>query len=376
MKVQLLDLAAQYRKIRKDVLKEVEKVCDSQHYVLGKNVAGLETEISAYCGSKYAIGVASGTDAILLALMAAGVKAGDKVVTTPFTFFATAGSIARLEAIPVFVDIHPLTYNIDPESLEALLKKDSKGVKAIIPVHLYGQCADMDSINRLARKYRVKVIEDAAQSIGAAYKGKMSGVLADLACFSFYPTKNLGCFGDGGMVTTNDQKLADRVRMLRVHGSRVRYYHDEVGMNSRLDEIQAAVLRVKLKRLEEWTIGRINNAARYDRLFAKAGLTSIVRLPYIQDGNRSVYNQYVVRVPKRDALRAHLAGAGIGSEIYYPLPLHMQKCFKGLGYRKGDFPVSEKAAKEVLALPIYPELKESEQKYVVSSIKEFYGVFG
>lgn len=376
MKVQLLDLAAQYRKIRKEVLKEVEKVCDSQHYVLGKNVAGLEAEISAYCGSKYAIGVASGTDAILLALMAAGVKAGDKVITTPFTFFATAGSIARLEAIPVFVDIHPLTYNIDPESLDALLKKDSKGVKAIIPVHLYGQCADMDSINRLARKYRVKVIEDAAQSIGAGYRGKMSGVLADLACFSFYPTKNLGCFGDGGMVTTNDQKLADRVRMLRVHGSRVRYYHDEVGMNSRLDEIQAAVLRVKLKRLEEWTIGRINNAARYDRLFAKAGLTSIVRLPYIQDGNRSVYNQYVVRVPKRDALRAHLAGAGIGSEIYYPLPLHMQKCFKGLGYRKGDFPVSEKAAKEVLALPIYPELKESEQKYVVSSIKEFYGVLG
>lgn len=373
LKVQLLDLAAQYRKIRKEVLKEVEKVCDSQHYVLGKNVAGLEAEVSEYCGSKYAIGVASGTDAILLALMAAGVKAGDKVITTPFTFFATAGSIARLEAIPVFVDIHPLTYNIDPDSLEALLKKDSKGVKAIIPVHLYGQCADMDPINKLARKYRIKVVEDAAQSIGAEYKGKMSGVLADLACFSFYPTKNLGCFGDGGMVTTNDQKLADRVRMLRVHGSRVRYYHDEVGINSRLDEIQAAVLRIKLKRLEEWTVGRINNAARYDRLFEKAGLTSIVALPYIQDGNRSVYNQYVVRVPKRDDLRAHLAGAGIGSEIYYPLPLHMQKCFKGLGYRKGDFTVSEKAAKEVLALPIYPELKESEQKYVVSAIKEFYG---
>ncbi|MEK6758176.1 MAG: DegT/DnrJ/EryC1/StrS family aminotransferase [Deltaproteobacteria bacterium] len=372
MKVQLLDLAAQYRKIRKEVLKEVQKVCDSQHYVLGKNVAGLEAEVSRYCGSKYAIGVASGTDAILLALMAAGVKAGDKVITTPFTFFATAGSIARLEAVPVFVDIHPLTYNIDPESLEALLKKDSKGVKAIIPVHLYGQCADMDPINKLARKYRIKVIEDAAQSIGAAYKGKMSGVLADLACFSFYPTKNLGCFGDGGMVTTNDQKLADRVRMLRVHGSRVRYYHDEVGINSRLDEIQAAVLRIKLSHLEEWTIGRINNAARYDRFFEKAGLTSKVGLPFIQEGNRSVYNQYVVRVSKRDALRAHLADAGIGSEIYYPLPLHIQKCFKGLGYRKGDFPVSEKAAREVLALPIYPELKESEQKYVVSSIKEFY----
>lgn len=372
MKVQLLNLTSQYKKIQKEVLREVRQVCDSQHYVLGKHVSGLEAEIAAYCGAKYAIGVASGTDAILLALMAAGVKSGDKVATTPFTFFATAGSIARLGAIPVFIDIQPQTYNIDPDSLEKALKK-TKGVKAVIPVHLYGQCADMTAINRIARKYGAKVVEDAAQSIGAEYKGKKCGVLGDIACFSFYPTKNLGCFGDGGMVTTDNEKLADRVRMLRVHGSRVRYYHDEVGMNSRLDELQAAILRIKLKYLETWTEGRIKNAKKYDRLFEKAALTSVVTLPYIQEGNRSVYNQYVVRAPKRDELRTHLSSAGVGSEIYYPLPLHMQKCFRYLGYKKGDFPVSEKAAKEALALPIYPELKEAEQKHVVASIAEFYG---
>lgn len=366
-----MDLASQYRKVRKEVLKEVSAVCDSQHYVLGKNVSGLEAEIASYCSTKFAIGVASGTDAILLALMAAGVKAGDKVVTTPFTFFATAGSIARLNAIPVFADIHPLTYNIDPDSLEKVLKK-TKGVKAIIPVHLYGQCADMGPVNALGRKYRAAVIEDAAQSIGAEYKGKRAGTIGDLGCLSFYPTKNLGCFGDGGMVTTNSAKLADRVRMLRVHGSRVRYYHDEVGANSRLDELQAAILRIKLKYLESWTAGRIKNAKKYDSLFSKAGISGVLALPYIQEGNRSVYNQYVIRVKKRDDLRAHLAAAGVGSEIYYPLPLHLQKCFKYLGYKKGDFPVSEKAAKEALALPIYPELKEAELKYVVSSIAGFY----
>lgn len=372
MKVQLLDLASQYKKIKNEVMREVRQVCDSQHYVLGKNVSGLESEVAAYCGAKYAAGVASGTDAILLALMAAGVKAGDKVVTTPFTFFATAGSIARLGAIPVFIDIHPQTYNIDPDIFERLLKKNAKGIKAVIPVHLYGQCADMAPINRAARKYGIKVVEDAAQSIGAEYRGKKAGILGDIACFSFYPTKNLGCFGDGGMVTTDNARLSDRVRMLRVHGSRVRYYHDEVGMNSRLDEVQAAILRVKLKYLESWTEGRIKNAKRYDRLFLKAGLDEAVRLPYIQEGNRSVYNQYVICAPKRDELRAHLSNAGIGTEIYYPLPLHLQKCFKYLGYKKGDFPVSEKSAKGALALPIYPELKEAEQKYVVSSINEFY----
>ncbi|MBI1911190.1 MAG: DegT/DnrJ/EryC1/StrS family aminotransferase [Deltaproteobacteria bacterium] len=372
MKVQLLNLASQYKKIRKEVLREVQAVCDSQHYVLGKNVAGLETEIAQYCGSKFAVGVASGTDALILALMAAGVGPGDKVITTPFTFFATAGAIARLGAIPVFVDINPQTYNIDPNSLEALLKKGVKGAKAIIPVHLYGQCADMAPIKALGKKYKLLVIEDSAQSIGAEYKGKKAGVLGDMSCFSFYPTKNLGCFGDGGMLTTDNPKLAEKLRMLRVHGSKVRYFHDEVGTNSRLDELQAAILRVKLKYLEAWTEARIKNGKRYDRLFEKAGLSDIVTLPFIQEGNRSVYNQYVVKVKKRDELRAYLASVGVGTEIYYPMPLHLQKCFKYLGYKKGDFPVSEKTAKEALALPIYPELREAEQKYVVSCIAEFF----
>lgn len=367
-----MDLASQYSKIKKEVLAEVRQVCESQHYILGKNVAALESEIGAYSGAKYAIGVASGTDAILIALMAAGVKAGDKVVTTPFTFFATAGSISRLGAVPVFVDIEPDTYNIDPAALEALLKKSAKGVKAIIPVHLYGQCADMDRIMKIARKYKIAVVEDAAQSIGAGYKGKRAGAIGDLGCFSFYPTKNLGCFGDGGMVTTNDAKLADRVKMLRVHGSRVRYYHDEVGANSRLDEIQAAILRVKLKRLDSWSAGREKNAKRYDGLFAKANIKGVLDTPKISEGCVSVYNQYVIRVKKRDELRAYLSAAGIGSEVYYPLPLHLQKCFKGLGYKKGDFPVSEKAAKEVLALPIYPELTPAAIKHVVATIGSFY----
>ena len=367
-----MDLASQYRKIKKEVLREVKQVCESQHYILGKNVAALESEIAAYSGAKYAIGVASGTDAILIALMAAGVKAGDKVVTTPFTFFATAGSISRLGAVPVFVDIEPETYNIDPAALEALLKKSAKGVKAIIPVHLYGQCADMDRIMKVARKYRIAVIEDAAQSIGAGYKGKRAGAIGDLGCFSFYPTKNLGCFGDGGMVTTNSARLADRVKMLRVHGSRVRYYHDEVGANSRLDEIQAAILRIKLKRLDSWSAGREKNAKRYDSLFAKANIKGVLDTPKISEGCVSVYNQYVIRVKKRDELRAYLSAAGIGSEVYYPLPLHLQKCFKELGYKKGDFPVSEKAAKEVLALPIYPELTPAAIKHVVATIAGFY----
>ena len=367
-----MDLASQYRKIRKEALEEIKKVCDSQHYILGKNVAALESEIAAYTGAKYAIGVASGTDAILIALMAAGVKAGDKVVTTPFTFFATAGSISRIGAIPVFVDIDPETYNIDPTALEALLKKSSKGVKAVIPVHLYGQCADMDPVMKIAKKYKLCVIEDAAQSIGAGYKGKRAGAIGHMGCLSFYPTKNLGCFGDGGMVTTNDAKLAERSKMLRVHGSRVRYYHDEVGANSRLDEIQAAILRIKLKRLDSWATGREKNAKKYDALFAKAAIKGVLSTPRISEGCTSVYNQYVIRVKKRDELRAFLAAEGIGSEVYYPLPLHMQKCFKGLGYKKGAFPVSEKAAKEVLALPIYPELTTVQIKHVVATIASFF----
>jgi dTDP-4-amino-4,6-dideoxygalactose transaminase len=340
--------------------------------VLGKNVAGLEEEIAKYCGAKYAVGVASGTDALLLALMAAGVGHGDRVITTPFTFFATVGAIALAGAEPVFVDIDPKTYNMDPECLEAELKRSGKGVKAVIPVHLFGQCAEMDRINRLARKYKFKVVEDAAQSIGASYRGRMAGSLGDMGCFSFYPTKNLGCFGDGGMVTTNNAKLAEKLKMLRVHGSRKRYYHEFVGTNSRLDEIQAAVLRVKLKYLDKWIGERVKNAGRYTALFTKAGLKEVT-LPFIEEGNFSVYNQYVVRVKQRDKLRAYLADKGVSSEIYYPLCLHQQKSFKYLGYKKGSFPQSEKAAKEVLALPIYAELKAAQQKYVVDSIAEFYG---
>ena len=372
MKVQLLDLSAQYKKIRKELLEEVKKVCDSGHYVLGKNVSGLEAEIAAYCGAKFGVGVASGTDALLLSLMAADVGCGDKVITTPFTFFATAGSIARLGAIPVFVDIDPRTFNLDPDAFEACLKKSSKGVKAVIPIHLYGQCADMDRINKTAKRYGIKVIEDAAQSIGAQYNGRRAGTLGEMACLSFYPTKNLGGIGDGGMITTNSEKHAQRLRMLRVHGSSVRYFHDEVGINSRLDEIQAAALRVKLKYLDSWADARIKNASRYDALFAKAGIDEKVTPPFIAAGCRSVYNQYVIRAKDRDGLRAHLAGQGVGSEVYYPVPLHLQKCFKYLGIKKGALPASEKAAKEVLALPIYSELKPAEQKHVVDSIAGFY----
>lgn len=377
MKVQLLDLTEQYKKLRSEVLDEIKKVCDSQHYILGKNVSALESEIAAYCGVRHAVGVASGTDAILIALMAVGVKCCDYVITTPFTFFASAGSIARLGAIPLFVDIDPITYNIDVDMLEALLKKAAKTkmgklIKAVLPIHLYGQCADMAPILAMGRKYKIAVIEDAAQSIGAEYMGKRAGSIGDMGCLSFYPTKNLGAFGDAGMITTDSEKLAERARMLRVHGSRARYYHDEIGLNSRLDEIQAAIIRVKLRYLDSWARKRIQNANRYDDLFERAELSDFVVTPQIQDRNCSVYNQYVVRVKDRDELRAHLASAGVGAEIYYPLPLHMQKCFKYLDYKRGDLPVSEQACKEVLALPIYPELKSAQQKYVVNTIAAFY----
>jgi dTDP-4-amino-4,6-dideoxygalactose transaminase len=373
LKVPLLDLRSQYRKIRKEVLREVTAVCDSQHYVLGANVSGLESEMASRCGAGYAVGVASGTDALLLSLMAAGVGPGDSVITTPFTFFSTAGSIARLGAVPVFVDIAPDTYNMDPGALDALLKKGKrKGLKAVIPVHLYGQCAEMDPINRAARGRSLTVIEDAAQSIGAGYRGRKAGSLGDMGCFSFYPTKNLGGFGDGGMVTTESEKTARALRMLRVHGSRERYFHDVVGVNSRLDELQAAILRVKLKYLDAWTEKRAANARRYDVLFKKARPAGLMSLPHVAEGCEPVFNQYVVRVEKRDELRAYLAGIGIGTEVYYPLPLHLQRCFRGLGYRKGDFPESERAAREVLALPIYPELGLAAQRAVVDGVSAFY----
>lgn len=372
MKVQFLDLAAQYKGLRKEVLAKVSKVCDSQHYVLGENVTGLEAEIAAFCTAKYAVGVASGTDALLLSLMALGIGPGDRVITTPYTFFSTASSISRLGAVPVFVDIDVHTYNIDPDCLEKRLKRGVKNVKAIMPVHLYGQTSDMGAIKKISRKYGLKIVEDAAQAIGATYKGRQAGSIGDLGALSFYPSKNLGGFGDGGMVTTNNKALASRVGMLRVHGCHDRYFHKEIGINSRLDELQAVVLRIKLKRLKAWTEARVVNAAHYDSLFADAGLGDKVKTPVSSKDSGHVYNQYVIRAAKRDKLREHLAKKDIGTGIYYPLPLHLQECFKGLGYKRGSLPVSEGAAKETLALPIYPELNAAKQKFVVSSIAKFY----
>ena len=370
VKVPLLDLRAQYQPIRKEIMAALESVCDEQAFILGARVADLEKDIQGYIGATHAVGVASGSDALLLALMAVGVGPGDEVVTVPYTFFATAGSISRLGARLVFVDIKPDTYNMDAARLEAALTSKTK---AIMPVHLYGQCAEMELILRMAAQRKIPVIEDAAQAIGAAWRGRKAGTLGQMGCFSFFPSKNLGGFGDGGMVTTNDQALADRVRMLRVHGSRVKYVHEVVGLNSRLDALQAAVLRVKLKYLEEWTKGRQRNAARYDSLFKDAGLLDRVTLPAVTAENRHVYNQYVIRVPQRDQLRAYIQEQGVGTEIYYPAPLHLQVCYKDLGYGRGSFPQAEHAAEETLALPIYAELTADQQAYVVETIKKFYG---
>lgn len=369
MKVPLLDLKAQYWPIRAEIMAALESVCDDQAFILGSRVADLEKDIQGYVGARHAVGVASGTDAILLSLMACGVGPGDEVVTVPYTFFATAGSISRLGARPVFVDIKPDTYNVDPSLLEAAVTSKTK---AIMPVHLYGQCAEMEPILRLAAARKVPVIEDAAQAIGAAWRGRKAGTLGQAGCFSFFPSKNLGGFGDGGMVVTNDQALADRVRMLRVHGSRVKYVHEVIGLNSRLDALQAAVLRVKLKYLEEWTKGRQRNAARYDSLFKDAGLLDRVTLPTVTAENRHVYNQYVIRAPRRDRLRTFLQEQGVGTEIYYPSPLHLQVCYQALGYRRGSFPQAERAAEETLALPIYAELTADQQAYVVESITTYY----
>lgn len=369
MNVPLLDLKAQYRTIRAEVLEAMATVCDEQGFVLGPRVSAFEEAIAKYVGSARAIGCASGSDALLLALMAMGVRAGDEVITVPFTFFATAGAISRLGAKPVFVDIQSDTFNIDPQQVERAL---TPRTKAIIPVHLFGQCADMAVLNQIGRQRRVRVIEDACQAIGAAQHGKRAGILGDTGCFSFFPTKNLGGFGDGGMITTNEGGLAESMAMLRVHGSRVRYLHEAVGINSRLDALQAAVLHVKLKYLDQWTEGRRRNAGRYGQLFADAKLQDRVVLPPTATGNFHVYNQYTVRVQKRDELRSFLKENGVGSEVYYPLPLHLQNCYRELGYQKGAFPVSERAAEVVLSLPIYAELTGEQQGYVVEKIAEFF----
>lgn len=369
MNVPLLDLKAQYRAIRAEVLEAIATVCDEQGFVLGPRVSAFEEAIAKYVGSAHAIGCASGSDALLLSLMAMGVKARDEVVTVPFTFFATAGAISRLGAKPVFVDIQSDTFNIDPQQIERAL---TPRTKAIIPVHLFGQCADMATLNQIARQRRVCVIEDVCQAIGANQQGKRAGILGDTGCFSFFPTKNLGGFGDGGMITTNDGRLAESMAMLRVHGSRVRYLHEAVGINSRLDALQAAVLHVKLKYLDQWIEGRRRNAHRYQQLFADAKLLERVILPPTAPGNFHVYNQYTVRVQKRDELRTFLREKGVGTEVYYPLPMHLQNCYRDLGHHKGAFPVSEQAAEEVLSLPIYAELTGEQQGYVADKIAEFF----
>jgi dTDP-4-amino-4,6-dideoxygalactose transaminase len=369
MNVPLLDLKAQYRTIKPEIMAAIEAVCDEQGFILGPRVVELEQALAKYVGANHAVGCASGTDAILLSLMAVGVGQGDEVITAPFTFFSTAGSISRLGAKPVFVDIKPDTFNIDPGRIE---QKITARTKAIVPVHLFGQCAEMEAINEIATRKKVKVIEDAAQAIGAARNGKKAGVLGDAGCFSFFPSKNLGGFGDGGLVTTNDHGLGAAVTMLRVHGSKVKYVHERVGFNSRLDALQAAILKVKLNHLDRWAEGRQKNAKRYEQLFADAKLLERVTLPRTDKGNVHVYNQFTIRAQKRDELRAYLKDKGIGTEIYYPIPLHLQSCYRDLGHQKGAFPVSEKAAEDVLALPIYAELTDDQLAYVVATIKEFY----
>lgn len=372
MNIPFFDLSRQYRGIKKEIKTEVARVCDSGRYILGPNVTALEAEVAGYSGASYGVGVASGTDALYLSLMAAGVGRGDKVLTTPFTFVATVSVIEKLGALPVFVDIDPRTFNIDPNAAEAFLKRNAKGVKAMIPVHLYGQCADMAPLMRLGRKYGIKVIEDAAQAIGAGYGKKKAGAIGDFGCFSFYPTKNLGAMGDGGMITTTSRKRAELLKKLRGYGASGRYLYDLIGVNSRLDEVQAAVLRVKLRYLDKWAAEREKNARLYRELFKKAGLEEAVSLPVILPSCPSVYNQFVVKALRREALRKHMADDGIGTEVYYPLPMHLQKCFKYLGYKRGDFPCSEEAAGSALALPIFQGLKKAELAHIVSSIRGFY----
>lgn len=365
MRVPLLDLSAQYRTIRTEIKKAVDEVFESQQFILGPWVGRLENEIATYSDVRHAVGVASGSDALLLALMALDVKPGDEVITTPYTFFATAGSIARLQARTVFVDIDPKTYNIRPDLIE---KKITPRTKAIIPVHLYGQCAEMDPILEIAQRNRIPVIEDAAQSIGATYKGRKAGSMGTMGCLSFFPSKNLGGAGDGGMILTQDAVLAEKIRILRVHGSKPKYVHPVLGCNSRLDSIQAATLSVKLLYLDQWSRQREENALFYNKELA--GIDQVV-VPHIESYNRSIYNQYVIRVPRRDQLLDYLKEKEIGCEIYYPIPLHLQGCFQDLGYKQGDFPESEKAAGETIALPIYPELTLDQKNYVVEQLKQF-----
>jgi dTDP-4-amino-4,6-dideoxygalactose transaminase len=367
--IPLLDLKAQHKTIREEVLAELVRVVDSQRFILGDEVKKFETEIAAYCGTKFAVGCASGSDALILALMALDIGPGDEVLTTPYTFFATAGAISRVGAVPVFVDVEEDTFNLDTGQMEYILASHPK-VKAIMPVHLFGACADMDPIVKMADERGIPVIEDAAQAIGAEYKGRRAGSIGRIGAFSFFPSKNLGGYGDGGMVTTDDASLADRLSALRVHGRTGKYFHQWIGVNSRLDALQAALLAVKFRYLDGWTAGRQKNADRYRTLLASAP----VILPQPRDyQTRHVYNQFAIRSARRDELQSHLKSCGIGSEVYYPLPLHLQPCYSDLGYQKGDFPVSEKLAEESLALPIHAELTVEDIDYVSDAIRSFHG---
>ncbi|HEU4624238.1 MAG TPA: DegT/DnrJ/EryC1/StrS family aminotransferase [Steroidobacteraceae bacterium] len=384
--VPLLDLKLQYQPLKTEILSAIEKVCASQAFILGPATRELEANVAKYCHCRFGIGVSSGTDALLVALMALEIGRGDEVITTPFTFFATAGTIARTGARPTFCDIDPETFNLSPAAVTAfierkcevrdgkLINRDTGGtIKAIMPVHLYGQVADIGPLVQIARRYGLKVIEDAAQAIGAedANQGR-AGSFGDVGCLSFFPTKNLGAFGDAGMCVTNDPALAERIEILRVHGGKPKYYHAFIGGNFRIDELQAAVLNIKLKHLDAWSAARQRNAALYDELFEQADLGKAVETPRATPGVRHIYNQYVIRARDRDLLRQHLMAAGVGTEIYYPLSLHMQECFAYLKHRKGDFPHAERAAEETLALPIFPELTETQLRYVVDSVADFY----
>jgi dTDP-4-amino-4,6-dideoxygalactose transaminase len=376
--VPLLDLRRQYRSIRDDVLAALARVCDSQSFILGPEVEALEREISALSGAAASVGCASGTEALWLALVAAGVKPGDSVITTSFSFFASGSAIVRAGATPILMDVDPGTLNLDPPRVEQRLRSQSEEkIRAILPVHLYGQCADMDSFARLAEEFSVVIVEDAAQAIGAEWNGRPAGSLGAAAAFSFYPTKNLSAYGDAGLVTTMHPGLAEHMRQLRNHGSSRRYHHDEFGWNGRMDAIQAAVLRVKLRHVANWNQSRQQHAAAYDRLFGAAGLVSErqdgpVRLLARSPQAKHVFHQYVIRAQRRDELRKFLADRKVGTEIYYPLPLHLQPVFAYLGLRAGSLPVAEQAAREVLALPMFPELTETEIRWVVASIAEFY----
>jgi len=368
--IPLLDLTAQHRQIREEVMAAVVRVIDSQKFVMGEEVEQLEREIADYSGARFGVGCASGTDALFLALLALDLQPGDEVLTVPFTFFATAGVIHRAGLKPVFTDIEPATFNMDPARAAETLKRHPK-IKAIIPVHLFGGCADMDPLLHMAKERGIPVIEDAAQSIGAEYHGRRAGSLGEMGCFSFYPTKNLGAYGDAGMVTTNDAALAERLGALRLHGSRKRYFHDWVGINSHMDALQAAVLRVKFRHLDSWSAARQHNALLYREILSKLALPIGLPAPGAHQ-NRHIYNQFSILCPRRDELQAHLKQRGIGTEIYYPLSLHLQVCFEYLGYKAGDFPVSERVSHEILALPIQPELTAQDIEQVCGCIQEFY----